>query len=98
MKKKIFVIGGIIVIAGAAGVGGWYYYKENYANTSEASGEVAYVTKIRTLLGEDSGVMNRFARCGRASGHSKGKYRKRQNGNRSKGKDWRGSKEGPAVI
>ncbi len=61
MKKKIFVIGGIIVIAGAAGVGGWYYYKENYANTSEASGEVAYVTKIRTLLGEDSGVMNRFA-------------------------------------
>lgn len=61
MKKKGIVIGGLIILAGAAGAGGWYYYKENYANISEASGEVAYVTKIRTLLGEDSGVMNRFA-------------------------------------
>ena len=61
MKKKFFVIGGIIILAGAAGAGGWYYYKENYANSSAASGQVAYVTKISTLLGEDSGVVNRFA-------------------------------------
>ena len=60
MKKKFFVIGGILIIAGAAGVGGWYYYKENYASSS-ASKEVAYVTKISTLIGEDSGVLNRFA-------------------------------------
>lgn len=60
MKKKFFVIGGILIIAGAAGVGGWYYYKENYADSS-ASNEVAYVTKISTLIGEDSGVLNRFA-------------------------------------
>lgn len=61
MKKKVFVIGGLIILAGAAGAGGWYYYKENYADLSAASGEVAYVTKISTLLGEDSGVLNRFA-------------------------------------
>ena len=61
MKKKGIVIGGLIILAGAAGAGGWYYYKENYADSSAASGEVAYVTKISTLLGEDSGVLNRFA-------------------------------------
>ena len=61
MKKKVFVIGGLIILAGAAGAGGWYYYKENYADSSATSGEVAYVTKISTLLGEDSGVLNRFA-------------------------------------
>ena len=61
MKKKFFVIGGIIILAGAAGAGGWYYYKQNYADSSSASKEVAYVTKISTLLGEDSGVLNRFA-------------------------------------
>ena len=46
-----------------------YYYKENYGDSAAASGEVtyatspeaAYVTKISTLLGEDSGVLNRFA-------------------------------------
>ena len=63
MKKKFFVIGGIIILAGAAGAGGWYYYKENYANSSAASGQVAYVTKISTLLGEDSGVVNRFIKA-----------------------------------
>ena len=61
MKKKGIVIGGLIILAGAAGAGGWYYYKENYADLAAASGEVAYVTKISTLLGEDSGVLNRFA-------------------------------------
>lgn len=30
-------------------------------DSAAASGEVAYVTKISTLLGEDSGVLNRFA-------------------------------------
>lgn len=61
MKKKGIVIGGLIILAGAVGAGGWYYYKENYADSAAASGEVAYVTKISTLLGEDSGVLNRFA-------------------------------------
>ncbi|MDD5804486.1 efflux RND transporter periplasmic adaptor subunit [Blautia sp. HCP3S3_H10_1] len=61
MKKKVFVVGGLILLAGAAGAGGWYYYKQNYGDSASASGEVAYVTKISTLLGEDSGVMNRFA-------------------------------------
>ncbi len=61
MKKKGIVIGGLIILAGAAGAGGWYYYKENYADSASASGETAYVTKISTLLGEDSGVLNRFA-------------------------------------
>ena len=61
MKKKGFVIGGLIILAGAAGAGGWYYYKENYGDSAATSGEVAYVTKISTLLGEDSGVLNRFA-------------------------------------
>ena len=50
MKKKGFVIGGLIILAGAAGAGGWYYYKENYGDSAAASGEVAYVTKISTLL------------------------------------------------
>lgn len=61
MKKKFFVIGGLIILASAAGAGGWYYYKNYYADSSAASKEVAYVTKISILLGEDSGVLNRFA-------------------------------------
>ena len=60
MKKKILVIGGILILVGAAGAGGWYY-KENYAGLSAASGEVAYVTRISSMLDEDSGVVNRFA-------------------------------------
>ena len=41
MKKKGFVIGGLIILAGAAGAGGWYDYKENYGDSAAASGEVA---------------------------------------------------------
>ncbi|WP_373215664.1 efflux RND transporter periplasmic adaptor subunit [Ruminococcus sp. 5_1_39BFAA] len=59
MKKKIFVIGGIVIIAGAVGAGAWYYLKDK--DGGAAGDEVAYVTKISTLSGDDSGVMNRFA-------------------------------------
>lgn len=59
MKKRIFVIGGIIIIAGAVGVGAWYYLKDR--DGTAAGDEVAYVTKISSLNGDDSGVMNRFA-------------------------------------
>lgn len=59
MKKRIFVIGGIVIVAGAVGVGAWYYLKDR---DSDAVGdEVAYVTKISDLSGDDAGVTNRFA-------------------------------------
>lgn len=61
MKKKIFAIGGLLLLIGAAGAGGWYYYNENYADGAASSDAVAYVTKISALLGEDAGILNRFA-------------------------------------
>lgn len=59
MKKKIFVIGGIVIIAGAVSAGAWYYLKDK--DGVAAGDEVAYVTRISALNGDDSGVMNRFA-------------------------------------
>ncbi len=73
-EKKVLSSEGLIILAGAAGAGGWYYYKENYGDSAAASGEVAYVTKISTLLGEDSGVLNRFAGVVEPQGDGKGKY------------------------
>lgn len=59
MKKKVFVIGGIVIFAGAIGAGVWYYLQGRDQMT--ASGEVTYVTKISSLDEESSGLLNRFA-------------------------------------
>ena len=59
MKKKIFVIGGIVIFAGVIGAGAWYYLHGRDQMTT--SGEVAYVTKISSLDEDSTGLLNRFA-------------------------------------
>ena len=58
MKKKIFVIGGIVIFAGVIGAGAWYYLHGRDQMTT--SGEVAYVTKISSLDEDSTGLLNRW--------------------------------------
>lgn len=59
MKKRILIILGILIAAGAVGAGVWYYYRGSIQPTG--SGTVTYVSSIEELTGTTSGVMNRFA-------------------------------------
>ncbi len=59
MKKSFLIVGGI-VIAAAAGAGGWYYY--NNSQTGASGEDIVYVSSISTLMGNDLGVQNRYAR------------------------------------
>lgn len=58
MKKKFWVISGIVIAAGAISAGAWYYMKDGKEAVSD---DVVYVTKISTLNEEGTGVQNRFA-------------------------------------
>lgn len=58
MKKRVFIIGGIVAALGLLGAGAWYFLKDRPASKSD----VAYVTTVRSLTGEDiSGTQNRYA-------------------------------------
>lgn len=58
MKKRIFIIGGIVAVIGLLGAGAWFFLKRQPA----AGDNVAYVTTVRSLTGEDvSGTQNRYA-------------------------------------
>ena len=59
MKKRIFVVGGILIAAGAVGGLGWYYYQQQASPA--ADGELAYVSTVSKITGNESGVINRYA-------------------------------------
>ncbi len=59
MKKRIFVVGGILIAAGAAGGLGWYYYQQQASPA--ADGELAYVSTVSKITGNEAGVINRYA-------------------------------------
>ncbi|MDO4272662.1 MAG: efflux RND transporter periplasmic adaptor subunit [Eubacteriales bacterium] len=59
MKKRILIVGGILVAAGVAGAVGWYYLRGSTGGA--ADGDVVYVTAVSTLTGASSGNSNRYA-------------------------------------
>ena len=59
MKKGILIVGGVL-IAGAAGAGGWYYFNHMTGGTSSGE-DTVYVTTVSSLTGSVAGVTSRFA-------------------------------------
>lgn len=59
MKKRILTVGGILVVAGAAGGLGWYYYQNHVQDP--AGTETVYVSTVSSITGNASGIMNRYA-------------------------------------
>lgn len=59
MKKRILIILGILIAAGAIGGGAWYYYSNSIQNS--AGDSVVYVSTVSSLTESSAGVTNRFA-------------------------------------
>lgn len=57
MKKRLFILGGILAAVGLLGGGAWYFLKGQGA----AGDDVAYVTTVGSLTQEVSGTQNRYA-------------------------------------
>ncbi|MCI5901275.1 MAG: efflux RND transporter periplasmic adaptor subunit [Blautia sp.] len=58
MKKRGFVILGLLLAVTAAGGGGWYYYTKVKPQSDD---NIVYVTAVSTLNGAAAGVENRYA-------------------------------------
>ncbi len=59
--KKAAVAALVVLLAGAVGAAGWYYYNDgSFLPAQESSGAV-YVTSVSTIMGKISGAENRFA-------------------------------------
>lgn len=58
MKKRILILLGILIIGGGAAGACW---KMGVFGQQETSGDAVYVTKISDLIGETTGVSNRYA-------------------------------------
>lgn len=59
MKKRILIVVGILIAAGAIGAGAWYYFRGS-KNTGTGD-SVTYVSTVSSLTGDAAGAMNRFA-------------------------------------
>lgn len=59
MKKRVLIVGGILIAVGIAGGAGWRYYSEHVSITT--NDDVAYVSKVSEIVGTTTGVTNRFA-------------------------------------
>lgn len=58
MKKRLAIIGGILVAVGLIGGLVWYFLKGNEASGDEND---IYVTTVATLMGDVAGTQNRYA-------------------------------------
>lgn len=59
MKKGILAVGGILVVAVAAGSIYWFIFRDSKQNVTD--GEKAYVSSVSTITGYSSGNSNRYA-------------------------------------
>lgn len=59
MKKRIFIVLGILIAAGGIGSGVWYHFNGGGQNTSGDT--VVYVSKVSVITGAETAVTNRFA-------------------------------------
>lgn len=58
MKKRVLIVGGILIAVAVAGGLFWKYYG---SSQNAAGGEVAYVSSISMITGYSSGITNRYA-------------------------------------
>lgn len=59
MKKRVLIVGGLIIAVGIAGGVGWRYYDENIRVSSNEN--IAYVSKVSVITDTSTGIVNRFA-------------------------------------
>lgn len=59
MKKRIFIVLGILIAAGGIGSGVWYHF--NGGGQSTSGDTVVYVSKVSVITGAETAVTNRFA-------------------------------------
>ena len=59
MRKRGFVIGGLIIVVAVAGFGVWHHFMGGSSTASD--GNVVYVTKVSDLSESNLGTQNRFA-------------------------------------
>ena len=59
MKKRILIVLGILIAAGAIGTGVWYHF---YGNGQSGTGDsIVYVSKVSVITGSETTAVNRFA-------------------------------------
>ena len=95
MKKRILVLLGILIIGGA---GAGVCWKLGFFDRQEESKDMAYVTEISQLLGQVSGVTNRYAGVVEPRETVEVELEKRPRCQRSEGKDRRRSEAGAASF
>ncbi|MGI6070655.1 MAG: biotin/lipoyl-binding protein [Blautia sp.] len=61
MKRKIAIIGGIVVVAGLLAGFGWHFFGDRISGGSKDSGNVVYVSTVSSLTETASGTQNRYA-------------------------------------
>ena len=59
MKKRIFIVLGILIAAGGIGGGVWYHF--NGSGQGGSGDTVVYVSKLSVITGAESAATNRFA-------------------------------------
>ena len=59
MKKRIFIVLGILIAAGGIGGGVWYHFNGNGQGSSGDS--IVYVSKVSLITGTETAATNRFA-------------------------------------
>ena len=59
MKKRIFIVLGILIAAGGIGSGVWYHF--NRSGQGGSADTVVYVSKVSVITGAETAATNRFA-------------------------------------
>ena len=59
MKKRIFIVLGILIAAGGIGSGVWYHF--NKSGQGGSADTVVYVSKVSVITGAETAATNRFA-------------------------------------
>ena len=59
MKKRIFIVLGILIAAGGIGSGVWYHFNKSVQGGSADT--VVYVSKVSVITGAETAATNRFA-------------------------------------
>lgn len=61
MRRKIIIIGGILIAVGLFAGFGWHFLGDRIGSAGESSGNVVYVSTVSSLTETASGVQNRYA-------------------------------------
>lgn len=61
MKRKIAIIGGIVVVVGLLAGFGWHFFGDRISGGNKAGDDVVYVSTVSSLTETASGTQNRYA-------------------------------------